>query len=315
MDLVDVGLIRVAVLDDGDGFADDDVQRAAVGEDADVVVEDAAGVEQRHGEAEHALDDELGLVDQRVAVGLELVVEVVFAKGQHGHEVGAGADGQLDEAFAAFEHKAQGVREGVEGFAGAADDDGDGAAHAFVVEAAFGQQVLARLARHRRQAERERVLAVEGHVEIGLERQEGVFDSGEQLGEAEGFGRERGEGAVRDDAVRVVAEDVLAVGGQGSGPVQAGGEVGGEEVPDSRPAQARGAIGDVAAVGGFGENDVDQVDDDDGPEDGDGAEEEECRQERRDAQCMAEDNERLETALERDGERGEVDAEWVICVY
>lgn len=46
MDLVHVRRIRHLLLHDLDGFADDDVQRAPVGQEADVVVEDAAGVEE-----------------------------------------------------------------------------------------------------------------------------------------------------------------------------------------------------------------------------------------------------------------------------
>lgn len=143
MNLAHVRLVRHRALHDLDRDADDDVQRAAVRHDADVVVEDAAGVEQRHGEAQGFLDHHLEFVDEGVAFGAELVVELVFAKGEHRHEIGTRADRELDEAFASLEHQAQQVGFGVEGFTGAADDDGDGAAHAFVVRPTFGKNVLA----------------------------------------------------------------------------------------------------------------------------------------------------------------------------
>ena len=186
------------------------------------------------------------------------------------------------------------MRLGVEGFPRAAHDDGDGATHAFAVGAAAVEQVFARLARHGGEAHDEGVVAVEGDAEVGVEREEGVCDAGEELGETEGFGGEGGEGPVADDAVRVVAEDVFAGRGQGRGAVEAGGEVRGEEGPDGEAADEVGAVGEGTRCAGVGEEDVDCVGEEDGPEEGDGAEEEEEAEEAGDAEGVHEHDEGLE---------------------
>ena len=228
----------------------------------------------------------------------DLVVQVVLPEGQHGHEVGAGADTQLDEALATLQHEAQGVRASVERLARAADDDGDGAAHTLAVGPAARQEVLARLARHGGQPERERVVAVERDAEVGVQRQQGVGDAWEELGEAEGLGDEGGERPVRDNAVRVVAEDVFAGRGEDLRAVQAGGEVGREEGPDGERAEEGGAPGEGAGVAGGGEEEVQDVGEEEGPEEGDGAEEEEGREEDGDAEGVPQDDERLQAPLE-----------------
>lgn len=133
MHTVDVLLPGFGILDHADRSPNDDVQRAAVRHQADVVVEHAARVEQRDREAEEFLDEELELVDARVRVGRELVVEVVLPEGEDGDQIRAGADRHLDEAFAALEDEAEGTGLCVEGFARAADYDGDGAAHSFLL--------------------------------------------------------------------------------------------------------------------------------------------------------------------------------------
>jgi hypothetical protein len=48
---------------------------------------------------------------------------------------------------------------------------------------------------------------------------------------------------VRDDRVRVVAEDVFSIRGQGSGAVESCGEVGGEEGPDAEGAEGTTVTG------------------------------------------------------------------------
>lgn len=266
VELVQILLVRLLVPHHLDRAPHHHIQRPAIGHHAVVVIEDAAGVKKRDGEAEGPLHGHLDLIDGRMRVRLHLVVEVVFAKRQHGHEIGAGAHGQLDEALAPPEHQAQRVRSRVQGLARAAHDDGDGAAHAFAVGAAAAEQVFARVARHGAEAHPQGVVAVEGDAEVGVEGEEGVGDAGEELGEAEGFGREGGEGAVADDAVRVVAEDVFARGRERCGAVEAGGEVGGEEGPDGETADEVGAVGEVARRAGAGEEDVNGVGEEDGPE-------------------------------------------------
>ena len=255
-------------------------------------------MKQRDGEPQHLLHRHLDLIDRRVGVRLDLVVEVVFAEREDGDEIRAGADGELDEAHAALEDEAQGVGLGVEGLAGAADDDGDGAAHALAVGAAAAEQIFAGLARHGGEAQQQGVVAVEGDAEVGVEGEEGVGDAGEEVGEAEGVGGEGGEGPVADDAVRVVAEDVFAGGGEGGGAVEPRGEVRGEERPDGEAAEDFGAVGQVAGGAGVGEEDVDCVREEEGPEEGDGAEEEEEAEEAGDAEGVHEDDEGLESSFQ-----------------
>jgi hypothetical protein len=48
---------------------------------------------------------------------------------------------------------------------------------------------------------------------------------------------------VRDDHMRVVAEDVFSIWGQGSGAVESCGEVGGEEGPDAEGAEGTTVTG------------------------------------------------------------------------
>ena len=141
-------------------------------------------MEQRDRKPEQLLNHELRFMHKGVLVRLHLVVEVVFAEGEDGDEVRAGADGEFDEALSAFQDEPEAVWEGVEALAGAADDDGDGAAHAFVVGAAAGEDVLAALAGDRGEAHGKCVVAVERDAEVGVEGEEGVCDAREQLAKA-----------------------------------------------------------------------------------------------------------------------------------
>ena len=167
-------------------------------------------MEQRNGETEQLLDNELDFVDERVLLGLDLVVELVFAKGEDRDEIGAGADGELDEALAALEHEAEKVRLRVERFASATDNNRYGATHAFAICAASREQVLTGFAGHGGEAEGESVVAVEGDAEVGVEGEKGVCYAGEEGGEAESFGAEGREGPMGDDPVGVVAKDIFA---------------------------------------------------------------------------------------------------------
>lgn len=139
MNLIHVGLLRLRVLGYFDRDTHDNVQRAAIGHDANIIIKYPASMEQRHGKAKSFLDDHLKFVDQRMPVSLELVVELVFAKCEHGNEISAGADGELDKTFATLEDETEKMRLGVKGLAGTADHDGDGTAHPFVVRSAGGE--------------------------------------------------------------------------------------------------------------------------------------------------------------------------------
>lgn len=56
----------------------------------------------------------------------------------------------------------------IQRFARAADDDGDGAAHAFAVGAAFAQEILAGFAGYGGEAHGKDVVTVEGDAEVGV---------------------------------------------------------------------------------------------------------------------------------------------------
>lgn len=135
--LVHILGVGMLILDDADGLADDDVDGPAIRHHADIVVEDAARVEDGNSKAHNFLDEELELVKQGVRLAVDLVVDVIFAEGKDGDQVSAGADGHLDETLAAAEDEADDAGACVERLASAADDDSDGATHAFVVVSAF----------------------------------------------------------------------------------------------------------------------------------------------------------------------------------
>ena len=269
MKLVQVRLVRLGVLFHLDRPADDHIQRVPIRQHAVVVIENASRVEKRHGESEEFLDSHLDLVDGRVGVRMHLFVEVVFAERQDGHEIGAGADGQLDEPLAPFEDEAQRAWLCVQRLPGPAHDDSDCTTHPFAVGAATGEKVFTRLAGYGGKAHCEGVVAVEGDAEVGIEGEQSVCDAGEELREAESFRCEGNEGTMADYSMRVVAENIFAGRGQRSGAVQAGGEVGGEEGPDAKAADELGTVREVARGAGAGEEDIDCIGEKEGPEEGD----------------------------------------------
>jgi hypothetical protein len=103
-------------------------------------------MEDGHSKAHELLDEHLELVYVGMRIGVELVVYVVFAECEDRYEIGAGAYGHLDEAFAAVENEFYGTRARIEGLTCATYNDGNGTTHAFVVGAAFGENVFAGLA-------------------------------------------------------------------------------------------------------------------------------------------------------------------------
>ena len=118
------------------------------------------------------------------------------------------------------------------------------------------------------------------------------------MGETQGFRRKRRKGTMRDDAVRVIAKDVFACWRENGGAMEASGEVGSEERPDSKRAEKRGAVGEVARVSGTREQDVYKVGDEDGPENWDGAKEKEGAEKQGNAESVPEDDESLQTSFE-----------------
>jgi hypothetical protein len=180
-------------------------------------------MEQRHSKSKHFLHHQLRLVHVWVLCRIELLVQVVFAESQDGDHISALADGELDETLPLLKDQFERARFGIEGFARAADNNGNGAAHSLTIATALGEDVFAALAGDGGEAHSQGVIAVEGHAEVGVEGEEGVCDSG--------------EGAVRDDAVRVIAKDVLAGWLERHGTVEASWVVGGEEGPDATVAR------------------------------------------------------------------------------
>lgn len=222
---VHIFVVGVLVLCHSDGPANNNVHGSAVRHHANIVVEDASCMKDGNRKAHDLLYQHLELVNVWVSLGVELVIDVVLTKREDGHEVSAGADGHLDEAFATAQNKLDLTRSRIQRFTCAANDDGDGASHAFTILPAFGKNVLARLSGNGSHTKTEGVLAVDGVSEVGVEGQESIGDAGKELREAQCFSRKRCKGAMRDDAVWVVAEDVLPSRLQLLRAMQAGGEV------------------------------------------------------------------------------------------
>lgn len=244
---------------DADGAADDNVDGPAVGHQADIIIKQAAAVHGRQRKLEDLEAEHLEAVHAGVRLGVELVVDVVFAKAHDGDKVSAGSQRHLDEALAVLEHQAHVAGFSLERLARAANDDGDGAALAVVVLAAAAQQVANRLLGDGADAHGEDPVAVEGDAEVGVERQQAVGDAGELFAEAQGVGGKGAPGAVGDDAVRVVAHDVAAVGVEVLRLVQAHGEVVGEPPPELQRPQALRAASQLAVDGRRREAHVDEV--------------------------------------------------------
>lgn len=147
----------------------------------------------------------------------------------------------------------------VERFARPAYDDGDAPAHALAIGPAPGKNVLTGFARHRRETHAESIVAVQRDAEVAVKGEKRVCDAWEEFRESERFGTKGCKGAVTDDAVGVVAENVFPGRRQFLGAVETGGKVGCEERPDWETTEPVGSVAQVAGCAGFGEEDVDQV--------------------------------------------------------
>ena len=306
--LVHIGLVRVFDLLNLDGTADDNVHGPSVGHQADVVVEDAACVEDGDRPAHEVLHNHLELVYPRMCVRVQLVVDVVLAKPNDGYKVGTVAYGELYETLTTVQDEMHSTGPRFKRLARATDNYGDGATHALTVPATLGEDVFARFPRHGSQSHAEGILAVQRQFKVTVQGQKRIRDAREKLGKAKGFGGKGCECAVRDDAVRVVAKDVLARGLQDLRTVQAGGEVGGEERPHARAAAPFAAIRQFPRRAGVGEEHKKGVWEDEGPQDGYGAEEEEDAHQTGDAERVHQHSERLQAALERHIEWGKADS-------
>jgi len=110
-------------------------------------------------------------------IWLELLVDVVLAKGENRDEIGSCSDGDLDETLAAFEDEAKGVRFRIERLSGTTDDDGYGSPHAFVILSSLGKQVLARFLRYTCQAHGQCIVSVQWYPKIGIQSKKRIFDA------------------------------------------------------------------------------------------------------------------------------------------
>lgn len=137
VNLVDVVVVGMLVLNHSDWASNNNVDWSAIRHHSDVVVKDAASVEYRNSETHKLLDQHLEFVDVGMRFGIDLVVDVVFAECKDGYEIGTGANSHLDETFAATENELDGSGARIERFTGTSNDNGNGAAHTFVVGASL----------------------------------------------------------------------------------------------------------------------------------------------------------------------------------
>ena len=107
--------------------------------------------------------------------------------------------------------------------------------------------------------------------------------------------------------MRVIAKDVFACWRVNGRAVETGGEVGSDMRPDSKRAEEWGAVGESAGVSSVGEEDVYEVGHEDGPGEGDGAEEKEGAEKQGNTDSVPEDNESLQASFEGDRQRREMD--------
>ncbi|RUP49380.1 hypothetical protein BC936DRAFT_142646 [Jimgerdemannia flammicorona] len=135
-----------------------------------------------------------------------LLIEIIFAKREHGYKTGSISHSELNESEALAQGEVACTRASIERFRGAADDDDDGGTGPLV------ENVLAGCAGDGGAAHGHEIVTVEGEVEVGGQRQKTRLDAREFVGETCGLCREVGEGTHGDDAVGVVAEDIVLGG-------------------------------------------------------------------------------------------------------
>lgn len=68
----------------------------------------------------------------------------------------------------------------VKRFAGAANDNCDGAPHPFTISTPFGEQILARFARHACKSHGEGIIPVKWNAKVRVESKQGVCNSWEE---------------------------------------------------------------------------------------------------------------------------------------
>ena len=97
--------------------------------------------------------------------------------------------------------------------------------------------------------------------------------------------------------MRMVPENVLPRWGKDLGAVKTSGEIGCEKRPDAHGAEVLRAAREGAGVACGGEEKVEDVGEEDGPEEGDGAEKEESCEVDSDGEGVPEDDKGLEAAF------------------
>lgn len=270
----------------------------------DIVIEHAARMEQRDREPGDPLQRPLHPLQQPPVVRDHLLVQFVLAKAQDRDDACVFTDRNLQEPTAALHNQRHAARGCFQRLLRPAEDNGDGAAGG-----RSAQQRFAGTPRDAGEAHGQEVVAVEGHAEVRVERQQRGRDAWEERLEAGcALGAEVAEGAVADDAVRVVGEDVVALRVEVGALVQLHREVTRVEPPQREPPQEvraplrRGAV-DVRVR----EEAVQQVRHEHGPRERDCEQEPEQRDVQRDGEFVEEHGGRLEPTLQRDFQRRDAD--------
>eukprot|EP00760_Papus_ankaliazontas_P029573 PhM_4_TR4298/c0_g1_i1/m.45100 len=205
MGLVDLLLRRLRRARKVNGVANNDRNRATMGDQPTAVCEDTSALHKQRCEGDYLLDAALHLAQLRL-LGGQVVVDIVLPKGVHRHKTCAGDECELDKALAIFECQPRGVGGRVEALRRATNDKARGLAGA----AAEGLQDvgLAGVTSTTRDAQ----LAPQRHFELKRERLDGAPETGEQLPEVAGVRAERQHSALCLDAVGVVAKEVVLRG-------------------------------------------------------------------------------------------------------
>mmetsp|Transcript_20986 Transcript_20986/g.66852 ORF Transcript_20986/g.66852 Transcript_20986/m.66852 type:complete len:311 (+) Transcript_20986:211-1143(+) len=177
----------------------------AMRHDAEAVVEEAAAIKDRRGEAQALAHLLLQLTSPGVRWVVHGVKDVVLAKAQHWHEIGPVVQSHADKAFPA-QSEAVRTRLGVERFGGSTNDQHDRASRA------PREDLVARALRRGAETHGKQNLPDPGAPKVDLKGEKTQVNAGELAREAGGVGGKVAESADADDAVRVIGKDILAVG-------------------------------------------------------------------------------------------------------
>ncbi|KFY82941.1 hypothetical protein V500_10245 [Pseudogymnoascus sp. VKM F-4518 (FW-2643)] len=188
-------------------------------------------MKQRQRPPKRALQQILPAPNPRASFNAKLVIQFVLPKPKDRHQIRPRPQRHLNKPIPPPQHQPQRPRPRIKTLPRPANNNRNSPPHALPIHPPPTKDILAALATHARQPQSEDVLAIKGDAEITIEREEGIRDPGKQLREAQRLGGEGGEGAVADDAVGVVAEDVFPGRTKLDGAMEARGEIAREEGP------------------------------------------------------------------------------------